>query len=144
VEFPGFKDFAKSLTRDSFTVRFLLAAAGCGVGYALREYNAGTSYSLAAEMVVSGLVYFGLGKPLHGRATAALARRTLDRFAILSLASSAFYGFSTLVAMAWTFFPRFFPLRWLEEDLTVRTYFLEAAVLVTIGLLSLAIRTRLE
>jgi hypothetical protein len=144
VEFFRLKPLGKSLTPVALTTRLFLAGIGCAVGYGLRAYPSSSNGFIAAEMVVAGIVYFGMGKPLHRRATEALGRRTLDRFAVLSLLSSAFYGYSTLVAMAWGFFPRFFPLRWLEPDLTVRTYFLESAGLVTIGLLSLALRRRVE
>jgi len=89
---------------------------------------------LLVSFVVATLVYFACGSPLHRLASNAFSRKRVDLYAGISLVSSILYWFSTVAAVGWLFFPRYFPLRWLKPDLTIQNYFAETCAFVAFGI----------
>jgi hypothetical protein len=145
VESSGFKRPDPGSTGTSELIRFGGAAFGTLLVFSIVKFMAPSAMRLGMETVCAGVVYLGFGSPLHRRASDSFSSRgSLNRFAVLSLVASVLYWYSALLAIAWSFFPRFFPLRWLGGDLSLRTYFFEACLVISAGLLSLALRSKMK
>jgi cation transport ATPase len=140
----GLKAENEKVPGNAGMVRFGGAVFGSVLVFAIVKFLPPSPLRLGMETACAGAVYLGLGSPLHRRASDAFSRRSIDRYVVLSLAATLLYWYSALLATSWSFFPRFFPLRWLGEDLSLRTYFLEACVVVSAGLLSIALRSKMK
>lgn len=134
---------SSSNSRRFFAKRAGFSALGAVVVFLLpRVFSLTATREIVVELLIASAVYLGCGSSLHRRASAAILSKRVTVDAVISLISSVLYWYSALLTAAWIFVPRFFPLQWLRADLTVRSYFAEACVVVGLGLFALSRRVR--